>query len=207
MHQNEANAPTLVAADGTGPLLQRDYWAVVEHSACAPEQAMRKVLEKFPEFAPSELADFACAGPLEQPLREGDEMQLNIKLSGLCQVRIVQVDERSLTMRTLEGHPEAGRITFVAYYDEQGQLILRIRSRARASTSLKAIGYNLFGKAMQTQVWIVFIERLAAACGGTIRDGVQTNAQEIDGNITDTGELDTPTFVAHDRNRAADAAS
>lgn len=202
---DKSEHPTLVAADGTGPLLQRDYWAVIEHSSCAPEQVMSKLLAQFPEFAPSELANFACAGPLEQPLRVGDAMQINIKMSGLCQVRIAQVDERSFTMRTLEGHPEAGRITFGAYYDERGQLTFRIRSRARASTSLKAIGYNLFGKMMQTRVWVVFIERLAAACGGTIQGEVQTAEKEIDGNIADTGELHTPTFVSHDCVRVADS--
>ncbi|MBV9468443.1 MAG: DUF1990 family protein [Abitibacteriaceae bacterium] len=196
---------TLVASDGAGPLLQRDYWATIHGSACTPEEAVQKVLKDFPEFSPRHLAEFsgdtmsAEAETATKPLSLGDEMQIQIKMTGLSQVRIVHIDERSMTMRTLKGHPEAGRITFGAYYDAEDHLIFRIRSRARASSSLKYVGYELFGKAMQTEVWITFVQRVAEACGGTIQAEVQVNETEVSATVADTGELDTPTFVARDR--------
>lgn len=198
---------TLVASDGAGPLLQRDYWATIDNTACTPEEVVQKVLKDFPEFSPSHLADFATDNTTTRteattkPLELGDEMDIQIKLTGLSQVRIVHIDERSMTMRTLKGHPEAGRITFGAYYDAEDHLIFRIRSRARASSSFKYVGYELFGKGMQTEVWITFIQRVAEACGGTIAGEVQVSESEVSATVADTGELDTPTFVAKDQGK------
>jgi len=185
------------ASDGAGPLVQRDYWAIIEGSDWTPERIIEKVRAEFPSFSPSELADFSCAH-LSAPLSLGDEMEINIKMSGLCHVRVVHHDERSFTLRTLDGHPEAGRITFGASHDKAGRLVFHIRSRARASSSLNYLGYELLGKGMQARVWITFIQRVAEACGGRVEGKVQTHNQEVDATLADQGGIDTPTFVVKD---------
>lgn len=185
------------ASEGAGPLLQRDYWAVIEGTGCTPESLFRQVVEDFPSFAPEEIA---CFTPYPEgtlgPLELNREMGIEIRAAGFCRVRVVHMDSRSLTLRTLDGHPEAGRITFGAYWDRTGRLKFRIRSRARSSDVLRYVGYSLFGKGMQTRTWVTFVERVAKACGGWIHGDVHVETHEAEDTLADCGELDTPTFIA-----------
>src|SRR5207245_1630441 len=126
--------PSVVtAADGAGPLLQRDYWAVFDDCIYSPEQVMALVRSGFPRLSPEDLARFTRLEGASEPLALGDRMAVDIKLAGACQVQIVHDDDSSLTMRTLDDHPEAGRITFGAECVGPERLLFRIRSRARAN--------------------------------------------------------------------------
>ena len=53
-----------------------------------------------------------------------------------------RLGQRSLTLGTLEGHPEAGRITFGAYRNDDGDVVFHIRSRARSSTLFNYVGFK-----------------------------------------------------------------
>lgn len=46
-------------------------------------------------------------------------MQVEIRSAGTCAVRVVDVQPRVLTLRTLDGHMEAGRISFGAYLENK----------------------------------------------------------------------------------------
>jgi len=48
---------------------------------------------------------------------------------------------------------------------------------------------------MQTQTWVTFIERVAAACGGYVHGDVRVETTETQDNLADEGELNTPTFL------------
>lgn len=193
----DANEPqqVLTAAKGSGPLLERDYQAIIVDTACTPEEVIEKVRAEFPRFSPDALAAFECREGFEWPLEVGHEMQIKIRGAGTCHVRIVHANERSLTLRTLDGHPEAGRITFGAFADEQGRLIFRIRSRARSSNKLKYVGYIFMGREMQAQVWITFIERIAELCGGRIEGEIEVKTSRVKSSMADQGGIDTPTFA------------
>jgi hypothetical protein len=189
----------LTATDGAGPLLQRDYWAIIEGSRLTPPQVMEKILSEFPSFSPEDLARFWYPEGVTPPLKIGDEMQVVIKGAGESAVRVTQLDDQSMTMRTLESHPESGRITFGAYWDRAGRLKFRIRSVARASDLVRLIGYQLFGKGLQSGVWTTFIERVAEACGGRIHGEVHVEEKSVEESLADRGDLETPTFAAADR--------
>jgi hypothetical protein len=184
------------AAQGAGPLLQRDYWAVIDDSKMTPAEIVELVRTHFSTFAPKGMAAFTVCGDTSE-LAVDREMDIEIPMAGACRVRAVHMDDNSLTLRTLEGHPEAGRITFGAEYDHQGRVVFRIRSRARAGSVFHLLGYNLVGQTMQTSVWLTFVERVAAACNGTLFGDVQQETEEVSEGLADQGELDTPTFVAH----------
>src|SRR5690349_15819348 len=79
----------LVSADeGHGPLLQRDYWVVIQGGHCTPEQIMQEVKEQFPRFSPEELARFVHPSGGTAPLAVGDVMDIDITGDGKSQVRI-----------------------------------------------------------------------------------------------------------------------
>ena len=182
------------AREGVGPLLQRDYWAVVRGSKLRPSQVVTELRAHFPSFVPTELADF-CARCGERPLEVGDELDITIAGAGDCMVRVVHLEAQSITLATAVGHPEAGRITFGAYRDDRGELVVHIRSRARSDSFLRLIGFFVVGEAMQTNTWTHFISRVAALAGGQIEDRIHAEMQSIE----DDGEedvLDQPTYLA-----------
>ena len=183
------------AAAGVGQLIQRDYWAIVDDSRLRPNEVIGEVAARFWEFAPEDLVRFAPAGELgRRGLQVGDELEVDIRLAGSCAVRVVHRDACSLTLATLEGHPEAGRISFGAYRHEDGRVIFHIRSRARASTTAGLAGYRVVGEPMQTTTWTDFVERVAVAVGRGAADYVFEESQydeDVDGD-----EDDGPTFIA-----------
>lgn len=185
---------TLVASDGVGPLTQRDYVAVVEGTACTPDQAREHLLSRFAEFSPDELAKFTRPDGDERPLQEQDELCVRILSQGLNPVVVTHLDEHSLTMRTREPHPEAGRISFGAAQDPEGRLVLHIRSRARINGPFRWLGYELAGKHMQTRVWVTFLQRWAEACGGAIRGEVVLSTDQVEESPADQGEREHATF-------------
>ena len=113
----------------------------------------------------------------------GDELDIDIRLAGSCAVRVVHRDANSLTLGTLEGHPEAGRITFGAYRNDRGDVVFHIRSRARSSGLTKYLEFLAGGDPMQTNTWVDFINAVAMTVGSGIDDGIrveqnQTKMQE-----------------------------
>ena len=184
----------VTAADGAGPLLQRDYWAIIDGCDLPPEQIMRRVRAEFPRFPPEDVVRFSRPARGETPLSVGDQMTVDIKSVGSCDVRIVAADGRSLTIQTLDNHPEAGRITFGALQDAQGRPVFRIRSRARANGLLNYLGYELLGKELQARTWITFIERVVAACGGRAVGGIRVQTREVPESSDDIEAAPGPTF-------------
>lgn len=183
------------ATEGVGQLIQRDYWAIIDDSRLRPSEVIGEVAARFWEFAPEDLVTFSPAGDVgRRGLQVGDELEVDIRLAGRCAVRVVHRDACSLTLATLEGHPEAGRITFGAYRHQDGRVIFHIRSRARASTASCLAGYRVVGESMQTTTWTDFVERVAVAVGRGAADYVFEESQQ-DQDV-EADDDDGPTFIA-----------
>lgn len=183
----------IYAAAGAGPLLQRDYGAVIESGPCSPEDLARLLRERFVEFGPRETAAFERSGG-SGPLKVGDEMAIRIGGVMPCRVRVVQADDLVLTLRTLCGHPEAGRISFKAGRDDQGRLTFHIRSRARSGGLLHYLGFLVLGRTMQARCWIRFIGRLAETCGGRLSGPVRVRTSTVPTTPHDGEGPDRSTF-------------
>jgi hypothetical protein len=110
-------------------------------------------------------------------LQVGDLLEIELALVGNCAVKVVHVDGLRLTMRTLEGHPEAGLISFSAGRDDQGRSFFEIRSRTRANGLLNFAGFLLVGKQMQARCWINFIGNLVESLGGRIPGAVKVRTR------------------------------
>ncbi len=184
----------VLAKDGSGPLLQRDYWAVIEESTLSPQQLADLLARDFCSFAPEELVRFERDET--EGLRVGEEIDVNIRMAGSCRVRVLHRDSNSITLGTLEGHPEAGRITFGAYRNRSDDVVFHIRSRARASSARIYAGYLAAGEPMQTNTWTDFIDRLAHTVGGGVKGVIHVETEEIDDDVEGPGAECTPTFAA-----------
>jgi hypothetical protein len=104
----------------------------------------------------------------------------------------------SITLATLEGHPEAGRITFGAYRDAHGRVVFHIRSRARSSSLFSYLGFLLGGNPMQTATWTDFVNNVATTCGNGVVGPVHATTRVLAPDEREPGDetMDCPTFVA-----------
>lgn len=182
------------ASEGKGPLLQRDYWAVIRGCRLSPQTVIMHLREHFPEFPPRKLVVFERSGGLEGPLEVGDELKVRIRMAGRTAVRVLHVDANSITLGTVRGHPEAGRITFGAYRNGRGDVVFHIRSRARSSTSSRYAGFLTAGEPMQTNTWTDFIDKLAHSIGDGVIGAIRAETKVI--GEEDESVLQTPTFIA-----------
>lgn len=183
-----------LAADGHGPLLQRDYWGVIAACRLSPPGVAEVVAARFEDLPPPGLVRFRRAGGVGAALAVGDEMEVQIRLAGSFRVRVIHRDDRSLTIATVEGHPEAGRITFGAYANDRGDVVFHIRSRARSGSTAHRAGFLATGEPMQTNTWSDFINRLAVRVGDGVIGFIQASTREIDEAEEDRGA--GPTFLA-----------
>ncbi len=182
------------AEAGSGPLLQRDYVATLESGPCSPEDLARLVRERFVEFGPRETAAFERPGGGEGPLQVGDELAIRIGGIMPCRVRVVQADDLCLTLRTMCGHPEAGRISFKAGRDDRGRLTFHIRSRARSGGLVHYLGFLVLGRTMQARCWIRFLGRLAESCGARMAGPVRVATSRVELGPDDCKGPDRSTF-------------
>lgn len=180
------------AAEGAGPLLQRDYWAVLEGCTLKPSAVMRQVKAHFCQLPPDALVHFDAPDGLVNAA----ELDIRITPGQSCRVRVVHDDATSVTLGTLDGHPEAGRITFGAYRNSDGDVVFHIRSRARSSTAATRLGFLAIGDAMQTTTWTDFINNTAAMLGARVRDAVRADVEEVEEEPADESPLDSPTYRA-----------
>lgn len=182
----------LPASRGAGPLLQRDYWAVFENCPRKPSELISYVKAHFCELPPGALVRFRAPDVLDRDA----ELDIDIMPAQHCRVRVTHSDAQSITLGTLAGHPEAGRITFGAYRNPAGDVVFHIRSRARSSSTVKLIGFFAIGDAMQTNTWTDFIRNTAAAVGAGIRDAIVAETAHVDETPDDDEPLAAPTFRA-----------
>jgi len=180
------------ATRGAGPLLQRDYWAVLDGCTLSSVELMRMVKEKFCTLPPASLVRFSAPDGVAR----GARLDIVIAPAQPCAVRVIHQDDQSLTLGTLDGHPEAGRITFGSYRNDARDVIFHIRSRARSTSAIKRLGFLAIGDAMQTSTWTDFIRSVAALAGSSIRGAIHAETETVAEEPEDDEPLHAPTFAA-----------
>lgn len=165
-----AATPEQPAAHGAGPELERRYCLEVARPRLSPTALMHAIQADLPSFAPQSLADFERRSGQPGALHVGDEFYVKILGPWNGGVRVTAVDAVSFELATLEGHPEAGRISFKVWVPnaEPDQLQFQIHSRARSRDGVVAFVYDTLGggKLMQEATWVEFCQRVAQASGG-----------------------------------------
>jgi hypothetical protein len=179
------------AALGAGLLLQRDYFAVLEPCPMSSSELMDHVKTHFRELAPDSFVTFSAP----EGIGPGAHLDVRIAGAGDYRVRVVHSNAQSLTLATLGGHPEAGRITFGAYRHQSGGVVFHIRSRARSSSLTRLLGFLTVGEAMQTNTWTDFINNTATSAGARIVGTIKADTMEVP-DTSDDETCDGPTFLA-----------
>lgn len=183
------------ADEGRGSLLQRDYWAVIHGCGCGPQPLMEDVRNRFEEFSPPSIARFRRRCPPGRPLEVGDELDVDITQAGQFGVRVTHADENSLTLATMRGHPEAGRITFGAYRNDHGDVIFHIRSIARSRSVRIYAEFLIAGDPMQTYTWTDFVDCVAHTFGDGVQGKIHAELKHVEASEVALS-VDRPTYLA-----------
>jgi hypothetical protein len=172
---------------------------VLERPSGPPATIAQTLVEHFERFAPPDLVRFERAGRAPGALEPGDELAVHIRMAGESRVRIVHRSTLSVTIATMEGHPEAGRITFGVYPNADGETVFHIRSRARSGGPHFSVGFLALGEAMQTNCWTGFVNRIAAAVADGVRDVIHVTTEQVEETDADAAaERMGPTYRAVD---------
>lgn len=158
------------ASDGFGPLIERRYWIEFQRPQHSAAEIMAYIQRHIEEFSPKTLAKFEKEEGSDYVLRPGDEFHITILGPWNGDVRVLEVEDTHFRLETLEGHPEAGEITFCITPAEffEDALHFEIRSLARSRDGLVALTYDKLGvgKKAQEMTWVEFCERVCKFAGG-----------------------------------------
>jgi len=157
------------------------------------------VASQFHELPPGEVVLFTREQAGEPAALEvGDELDIRIRMAGEARVRVVHTCPCSLTLATLQGHPEAGRITFGAYRNPDRDVVFHIRSRARSRSLFTLMGFLVGGNPMQTTTWTDFVANVAATCGSGVKGDVHADTRRLSEDEAEAADetMDAPTFIA-----------
>ena len=176
MSANALEKDILRSDAGFGPLLQRDYWCVIDRCHLTPVQLIDWISHRFHEFPPHDRATFSA---VQESLDLGDELEVEIHGAGRFRVRVIHRNTQSFTLASVRGHPEAGRITFGAYRNSRGDVIFHIRSLARSSARTFLVGFLAFGRPMQTHTWTDFVSAVACSAGEGVRGFIHAETQRL----------------------------
>ena len=168
--------------DGVGPLYHRHYRARINGPGISAEELIRRIGGDPNCTSPVEVAEFEKTEGRPGEVAAGDEFLVRMPGPWLSPVRVDQVEARSFTFVTLDGHIEAGKIVFRAEPLDTGQLAFEIESVARSGNKLVDVLYDRVGVAreMQLNMWVHVCERAAEVAGGTLAEPVDVETVKVE---------------------------
>lgn len=171
------------AAAGTGPLFHRRYWIDLADCEVRPTELLRRVAADINAVAPATLSRFEDGeGRDAGSLEVGDEVVVRLPGPWDGPVRVVERDDTSFRLATLQGHIEAGEIRFAVTETEQGFTRFTIDSWARSGSRLFHHLYTTVPLAREVQLlmWAQVCRAVADLSGGVVMSNVQATTHEVD---------------------------
>lgn len=149
---------------GFGPLWERTHSLRLAGASVSPSEVIGVWKEEFGTFLPK--GNQAHLSP--RGLVPGEVVVLNLSLAGGLPIAtgalVLHADDASFTLMTLEGHVQAGWITFSAIKADD-TVELRVRSLTRSGDPLYEAGLSVAGQHRQHAFWHRTLESLGARWG------------------------------------------
>ncbi|MBK8022480.1 MAG: DUF1990 family protein [Chloroflexi bacterium] len=175
--------PVQLLHRGAGPLYVRAYHVDIDHPALEPEALMQRIVEDINTYSPGELAQFEKTKGDPAHIAVGDEYFVHITGPWNGPVRVIQVTPTAFTFVTLEGHLEAGEISFSAleHPDLPDAIRFRIQSWARSSNRVTDLFYRTLGisRFAQTTMWSYFCQQVVETSGGEQIGGIEVMTHKV----------------------------
>jgi len=170
--------PELLPDEGVGALTRKRFWADIERSRVTPEALFRHFVSHFAECTPWHVDVGAEPGTPRVP-ELGAVLTLKLPLRGNVQIRIVELEERRMTVCTMAGHPLAGAVRFLS--EQRGADVrFEVQVYDRAANVADWLVMNPIGARLQNATWRETVERVVKESGGRAPDGVQQETAKLD---------------------------
>lgn len=174
--------PEQTLEDGVGKLERRRFHAEILDAQCTARELLDKVCSRLDDFVAFDAEAEPGTG---SRMKVGATLSLELPPRGHAQVRVEEIDEDSITMATVEGHPLAGVVRFEFRQLSDGVLTFTINIAERPATRLDQVAMTLVGRAAQRQAWEETVERVVRASGGRAPDGVKHESWKLDGDAAE----------------------
>lgn len=167
-----------LAGSGVGPLYHRRFIVHIDAAQCSARELMDMVVREFSTFVPREV--IAISREQEGRLKVGHRFVVQMPGPWNGPVRVIQVEQHSLRLVTLDGHLEAGQIEFSAADTDEG-LTFRIETWSRCASRAVWLLYAQLrlAKEIQFNMWVRFCLSAARRAGGRPHDGVRAITCEV----------------------------
>ncbi|HVE78837.1 MAG TPA: NAD-dependent epimerase/dehydratase family protein [Gemmatimonadaceae bacterium] len=171
--------PEQLPSDGVGSLERKRFWADVSGSRLGAHELFARFRLRFADLVPEGVGVGAEPGTPTGPLAEGQTLTLSLPLRGHCQVRVADLTEVGMTLVTLDGHPLAGAVRFLA--ETRGDCVrFEVQTYDRAATLPDLVVMRTIGGRLQDATWAELVERVVRESGGAAPDGVQRDRVTLD---------------------------
>ena len=170
--------PELLPEEGVGALTRKQFWADIDGSRLTPEALFQHFVSHFAECTPWHVDVAAEPGTPRVP-ELGAVLTLKLPLRGNVQIRIVELEERVMTVCTMAGHPLAGAVRFLSE-QRGGQVRFEVQVYDRAANVADWIVMNPIGARLQNATWRETVERVVKESGGHAPKGVQQEIEKLD---------------------------
>ncbi len=170
------SVPEQLPDEGTGGLERKRFWADISGTAHTPQSLLKLFRERVQEIMPME---FAAEPGAARTIKRGLTLTASLPARGHIQMKVVEANERRVTLATVEGHPLAGVVQFSASR-EDGAVRFLVEIHARAANAIDWLAMSTVGAPMQDANWVQVVERVVGASGGQAPAGVQSESEVLD---------------------------
>lgn len=164
--------------DGVGALKRKRIWADISGSRLTPEQLFERFRADFDEATPG-VVDAKTEPGTPVALDPSATITMSLPVRGNVQVRVQEVTPVKATLVTVQGHPLAGAVRFLA--EQRGDKV-RFETQVydRPANIADWFAMKTVGEAMQTRTWESVVQRMIDESGGTAPAGIQQDEENLD---------------------------
>jgi len=169
--------PELTPAEGLGSLKRKRFWASIARSRMGAAELFEHFRRNFERITPWSLEIAPEPGTPRQP-RQGETITMALPMRGHIQVRVQELTPASMTLVTLEGHPLAGAVRFLAR-EREGRVHFEVRVYDRAANVIDWLAMGTVGGRVQNATWRQLVTNVIEASGGECAEGVQEEERTL----------------------------
>ena len=191
--------PEITPKDGVGEMKRKQFWADIVGSPLSPEGLFEIFRANFNELTPMHMPVGVEPGS-QAAIEQGATLTMALPARGTVQVRVEEINERRMTLCTVEGHALAGAVRFLT--EQRGDAVrFQVEVYDRPASMIDWVMMHPIGDTMQSRTWEETVERVVVASGGLAVNGVEKEETVLDPQKA--GEIEEwVDFLVADRKRA-----
>jgi hypothetical protein len=170
--------PEQLPDEGVGTLSRKRFWADISGSRLTAEELFERFRRDFNEATPG-IVDAEVEPGTQCNLEMGATLTMSLPARGNIQVRVQELTPVKATLVTLDGHPLAGAVRFLA--EQRGdQVRFEAQVYDRPASLADWLVMKTVGESVQARTWESLVQRMVQESGGAAPRGIQQSEEGLD---------------------------